>query len=193
MPDDRTTKPAEALADLIQKASDPAAANWVETFRNDLAAFGTLAVDGVRPWLSDPILGPRAVTVLERAAALHGARIAAGRVFRAALKDPDVAVNWSLIRGAMERLRMAGTPTPGPAKDYDPLPPGTHVAPPWDVKHHVIADHVGDVPVYGGDVYLFYCGRFFSGGWVRASGGILEPAGRPICELCRTRMAEGTL
>ena len=80
MTDANTTKPAAALADLVLTASDPAAKNWVERFRNDLAAFGPAAVEAVRPWLSDPVLGPRAVTVIERAAAQHGSRAAAGRV-----------------------------------------------------------------------------------------------------------------
>ena len=176
------------LDELIAACVDSQEPNWVELYRNDLAAHGPAAVRKLEPWLVDSRRGPRAVNVMVRAGQLHDAKPTAVRALRRARANREAQANWSVIDDALRRLGAKDGLTPLAPRPGPPLPKGTWVAPAVDVIHHIIQAHVEGVPVYGGDVYLFYCGRAFSGGWVRKHGGVLDPADRTICGACFNRM-----
>jgi hypothetical protein len=178
------------VQDLLETASRAPAAEWVETYRDALAALGDPAIDGVLPWLADSRLGAYGVGVIERAGREFGHRPAAVRALRAARRDERNKANWRYIDGALERLGSHGPPPPVPPPVV-PLPPGMVVAPAYAVIHHVIEDHVAESATTWGDIYLFYCGRFFSGRWVRSHGGVLDAHGRAICAQCAGAIAGG--
>ena len=184
-----TDPQVQGLDELIATCADSTALNWVELYRDDLAAHGTAAVLALEPWLVDAWRGPRAVAVMVRAAKLHDAKPSALRALRAARVNPAAKANWAYID---DGLRLPGSPpSQTPPPDGPPLPAGVWVAPAVKVIHHVIEAHAEGLSVYGGDAYLFYCGRAFSGYWVRKNGGVLDAPGLAICDACRNRMAEG--
>ena len=161
-------------------------------WRDPIAAYGVAAVGPMRSWLEDPVLGAFAGVVLEKIGHRTGAglkpaavkALAAGR----ATADPGIV---HLIDAALGRL---GWKQPSIRVELSPeveLPKGAHIAPPFDEAHHVVIAHVAATPTEWGDVYLFECGRWFSGGWVRTHGGLLDPADRLICEQCRAAIYRG--
>ena len=96
------------LASLLEAAQAAPPEHRIE-WRDAIAAHGAAAVEGVRPWLTNPGLAAFAVRVIERAG-LEGEAKLAAKVLRAArlLVPADVApdVAWSL-----QRLKSAARPS----------------------------------------------------------------------------------
>ncbi|HYK94547.1 MAG TPA: hypothetical protein VE011_01615, partial [Candidatus Dormibacteraeota bacterium] len=62
------TSTTQALLDLLGQAREADLLSRIE-WRDPIAAFGTEAVQAIRPWLADPATASFAVRVIERAAA----------------------------------------------------------------------------------------------------------------------------
>ena len=116
------------LTTLLAKAKSAAPDRRIE-WRDRIADFGASAIDGVRPWLSDPALAAFAVRVIERAAS-HGDPAHAARVLRAAKGNvpPAVApdVEWALqrLKGSGQQAGIEPTDAP-PASGPPPRRPAT--------------------------------------------------------------------
>jgi hypothetical protein len=93
------------LAALLEEASAASPAERIE-WRDRIAAYGPRAIEGVRPWLSNPALAGFAIRVIERAGASSDPAVAA-KVLRAARKRvPPAAADD--VAWALQRLRAAG-------------------------------------------------------------------------------------
>lgn len=90
------------LASLLEKASTASPADRIE-WRDQIAAFGPRAIEGVRPWLSNPALAGFAIRVIERVGAAGDPALAA-QVLRAARTRVPPAVSGD-IAWALQRLR----------------------------------------------------------------------------------------
>ena len=103
------------LALLLEEARTASPARRIE-WRDRIAAFGPRAIEGVRPWLSSPVLAAFAVRVIERAGASGETSLAAG-VLRSARTTVPPAVAAD-IDWAIQRLRA--TSQPADANDASP-------------------------------------------------------------------------
>lgn len=112
------------LASLLAKAKAASPGDRIE-WRDRIAAHGTEAIEGVRPWLSDPQLAAFAIRVIERAAPQGDAALAA-RVLRAARSEVPAAIVGD-VDWAIQRLRTPSTPA---ASGSAPATPGRSAAPP---------------------------------------------------------------
>jgi hypothetical protein len=174
------------LEELLREAREADGTTRI-AWRNSIAAYGADAVPPMRAWLEDRGLGAFATVVLEKIgsgpdAGLRRAATGALRSGRATA-DPGIV---HLVDASLARLGWV-TRTPRAAVSALPsLPAGMHVAPPYDQAHHVVTAHVESTTTKWADVYLFECGRWFSGGWVRQHGGLLEAGNQMICEQCRS-------
>lgn len=88
------------LAALVQQAQAASAMDRI-AWRDRIAAYGTRAIEAMRPWLNDPTLAAFAIRVIERAGAYADATEAM-RVLRSARSKvpPHVRgdVDWALKR-----------------------------------------------------------------------------------------------
>jgi hypothetical protein len=115
------------LAPLLEEARIASPASRIE-WRDRIAAFGPQAIEGVRPWLSSPVLAAFAIRVIERAGAA-GETTLATQVLRSARTTvaPAAAAD---IDWALQRLRVTSQPTdsndasPGGAKPATPVRSG---------------------------------------------------------------------
>lgn len=95
------------LAALLEQAQSAAPDRRIES-RDEIAAYGALGIDGVRPWLVDGVLAAFAVRVIERAG-INGESALAAKVLRSvrATVPPDVTQD---VAWALEHLRAAARP-----------------------------------------------------------------------------------
>jgi len=116
------------LALLLEEARTASPVSRIE-WRDRIAAFGPPAIEGVRPWLSSPVLAAFAIRVIERAGAAGEATIAA-HVLRSARTTVPPAVAAD-IDWALQRLKATSQPTRSSessaagAKQQAPLRSGT--------------------------------------------------------------------
>jgi hypothetical protein len=116
------------LALLLEEARTASPASRIE-WRDRIAAFGPPAIEGVRPWLSSPVLAAFAIRVIERAGAAGEATIAA-QVLRSARTTvpPAVAadIDWALqrLKATTQPTRSSESSSAG-AKQPAPLRSGT--------------------------------------------------------------------
>jgi hypothetical protein len=96
------------LALLLEEARTASPARRIE-WRDRIAAFGPRAIEGVRPWLSSPVLAGFAIRVIERTGAAGETTLAAG-VLRAARKTVPPVIGAD-IDWALQHLRAASQPT----------------------------------------------------------------------------------
>lgn len=116
------------LAPLLEEARTASPASRIE-WRDKIAAFGPQAIEGVRPWLSSPVLAAFAIRVIERAGAAGEAALAT-QVLRSARTavPPGAAAD---IDWALQRLRLTSQPadsndgSPGGAKPSAPARSGS--------------------------------------------------------------------
>lgn len=105
------------LALLLEEARTASPARRIE-WRDRIAAFGPRAIEGVKPWLSSPVLAAFAIRVIERAGAAGETTLAAG-VLRSARTTVPPAVAGD-IDWALQQLRATSQPTgssdPAPAR-----------------------------------------------------------------------------
>jgi hypothetical protein len=90
-------------------------------WRDRIAAFGGRAIEGVRPWLSDPVLAAFAIRVIARAGEQDQAE-AAARALHAARRTVPVHLQADL-HWALARLRTV-TPLASKAQSAPPTLPG---------------------------------------------------------------------
>jgi len=115
------------LAQLLEEARTASPARRIE-WRDRIAAFGPRAIEGVRPWLSSPVLAGFAIRVIERVGVAGETTVAAG-VLRSARTTVPPAVAAD-IDWALQRLRAAAQPTgtsdasPARAKPETPVRSG---------------------------------------------------------------------
>ena len=91
------------LALLLEEARTAPPASRIE-WRDRIAAFGPKAIEGVRPWLSSPVLAAFAIRVIERAGAAGEAALAT-QVLRSARTTVPPAISAD-IDWALRRLRV---------------------------------------------------------------------------------------
>jgi len=107
------------LAALLAKAKSAPPDRRIE-WRDRIADFGTPAIEGVRPWLSNPTLAAFAIRVIERAASRGDAALAA-RVLRASRTGVPPAVvpdvEWALqrLKISAQQVEPAAPPAATPA------------------------------------------------------------------------------
>jgi hypothetical protein len=96
------------LALLLEEARTASPARRIE-WRDRIAAYGPRAIEGVRPWLTSPVLAAFAIRVIERAGAAGETTLAAGALRLARTTVPPAVaadINW-----ALQRLRTASQST----------------------------------------------------------------------------------
>jgi hypothetical protein len=112
------------LSILLAEAHDATPGRRIE-WRDQIAAFGGRAIEGVQPWLEDPILAAFAIRVIERAGE-QGQGETAARVLRAARRVVPAHLQ-SDLDWALGRLRVVMRPSPPPrslpASLSDVVPP----------------------------------------------------------------------
>lgn len=96
------------LAPLLEEAEAASPANRIQ-WRDRIAAHGSRAIEGVKPWLADPILAAFAVRVIERAGT-SGETEHATQVLRSARSRVPTALKGD-IDWALHRLRVPSQPT----------------------------------------------------------------------------------
>ncbi len=84
-------------------------------FRDQIAAHGTLAIEGVKPWLVDDVLAAFAVRVIEQVG-IHGEPEMATKVLRAARTKVPPSVTDD-VTWALQRIKLAAQPEPPPAPE----------------------------------------------------------------------------
>ncbi len=99
------------LTALLETARSAPPDRRIES-RDQIAAFGALAIEGIRPWLTDDALAAFAVRVIERAG-INGESQLAAKVLRAARSKVPAGVTDDVV-WALERLRAASRPKPPP-------------------------------------------------------------------------------
>lgn len=90
------------LAPLLEEAEAASPANRIE-LRDRIAAHGSRAIEGVKPWLADPVLAAFAIRVIERAGT-NGEAEHASQVLRSARTKVSKAVKGD-IDWALHQLR----------------------------------------------------------------------------------------
>lgn len=104
----------ELLA-LLTEAESASPTHRIE-WRDRIAAYGDRAIEGVRPWLSSPVLAAFAIRVIERAGS-NGDAPQATQVLRSARSGMPPAVKGDLD-WALQQLRQSAaqseTPTAAP-------------------------------------------------------------------------------
>jgi hypothetical protein len=104
------------LALLLEEARTASPASRIE-WRDQIAAFGPRAIEGVRPWLSSPVLAAFAIRVIERVGAAGEATLATQVLRSDRTTVPPAAaadIDWALQRlRATSQTPRAG-PKPGP-------------------------------------------------------------------------------
>jgi hypothetical protein len=96
------------LALLLEEARNASPASRIE-WRDKIAAFGPQAIEGVRPWLSSPVLAAFAIRVIERAGSAGETTLAAQVLRSARTTVPPAAaadVDW-----AIQQLRATSQAT----------------------------------------------------------------------------------
>ncbi len=78
--------------------------------RDPIAAYGPLAIEGVKPWLVDDVLAAFAVRVIEQVGT-HGEPEMATKVLRAARPKVPAAVTEDVV-WALQRIKIAAHPEP---------------------------------------------------------------------------------
>jgi hypothetical protein len=111
------------LASLLEEARNASPARRIE-WRDRIAAFGPRAIEGVRPWLSSPVLAAFAIRVIERAGAA-GETTFAAQVLRSARTTVPPAAAADII-WALQRLRVTSQAT----ETNDASPVGANAATP---------------------------------------------------------------
>lgn len=182
---------APSLEELLRSARDADLSIRVRDYRDAIASFGSAGIARLEDWLADSRDAYFAVTVIERAGTEFGCKIEAIRALRKARRAAVGRSLGSFIDAALARLG-ARTPAKGSGRSpRSPIPTGFQVAPPYRAAHHVVVDYVPESGTRWHDIYLFACGRFFSGGWVRKRGGLKDPAGLLICDRCSSAVERG--
>lgn len=97
------------LTALLEHARSATPARRIES-RDGIAAYGALAIEGVRPWLADGVLAAFAVRVIERAG-INGEPALASKVLRSARATVPPGVTDD-IEWALQQLRAASRPRP---------------------------------------------------------------------------------
>lgn len=115
------------LALLLEEARTASPANRIE-WRDRIAAFGPPAIEGVRPWLSSPVLAAFAIRVIERAGAVGGATLATQVLRSARTTVPPAAaadIDWALqrLRVTSQAADTSGA-SPGAPKTATPVQSG---------------------------------------------------------------------
>jgi hypothetical protein len=95
------------LAPLLEEAGAASPANRIQ-WRDRIAAHGSRAIEGIKPWLADPILAAFAVRVIERAGT-SGEAEHATQVLRSARSKVPMAVKGD-IDWAIHQLRAPSQP-----------------------------------------------------------------------------------
>lgn len=108
------------LAALLEEARNAPLDRRIE-WRDRIAAHGARGIDGVRPWLSSPVLAAFAIRVIERVGA-EGEAALATRVLRSARAEVPQTIAGD-VDWALQRLRLAARPV-------EPTAPGPTVVPP---------------------------------------------------------------
>jgi hypothetical protein len=112
------------LSVLLTEAHDATPSHRIE-WRDQIAAFGGRAIEGVQPWLDDPTLAAFAIRVIERAGE-QGQGETAARVLRAARRVVPAHLQ-SDLDWALGRLRLVMHPAPqrrrSPTSLSDVAPP----------------------------------------------------------------------
>lgn len=152
--------------------------------------------------LGDPITASAGVRILATMPSNEGVPPEYSERLRAALRDAQAGARDDDQRESINHL-IARLPEleargrerharawPG-APNVHPIQSGFEVAPPYKEAHHIVVDHVPDSGTRWRDVYLFACGRYFSGLWVRRNGGLRSPDGALICSACLKALERG--
>ena len=100
------------LATLLEQARSAPPSRRIES-RDPIAAYGPLAIEGVRPWLADEAMAAFAVRVIEKVG-IDGEPALATEALRSARKRVPEAVTGD-VEWALERLKAASRPAPAPA------------------------------------------------------------------------------
>jgi hypothetical protein len=91
------------LSTLLKEAGAASPMHRIE-WRDPIAAHGARAIEGVRPWLADPVLAAFAIRVVERAGT-NGEAALAAQVLRSSRASAPPAVVGDLD-WALQRLRL---------------------------------------------------------------------------------------
>lgn len=104
------TKAKDALAALLARAESADPAHRID-LRDEIAAHGAAAIEGVTPWLKVPALAAFAIRVIARAG-LDGEREAAQTTLRSARRRVDARlrldVDWAL--GVLRAVQAPAAP-----------------------------------------------------------------------------------
>ena len=106
-----------ALATLLREAQAASPTNRIE-WRDRIAGHGVRGIEGVRPWLADPVLAAFAIRVIEKAGA-NGELAPAIEVLRSARNTVPPAVRADL-EWALQQLKLRGQPEPAVAPPANP-------------------------------------------------------------------------
>lgn len=106
-----------ALAALLREAEAASPSHRIE-WRDRLAAHGVKAIEGVRPWLTNPALAAFAIRVIEKAGA-NGELARATEVLRAARSTVPPTLKGD-VEWALQQLKLKAQPEPEVAP---PSPP----------------------------------------------------------------------
>lgn len=82
-------------------------------YRDQIAAYGSLAIEGVKPWLADDVLAAFAVRVIEQVGT-HGEPELATKALRAARSKVPPSVTDD-VAWALQHIKTAAQPEPPPA------------------------------------------------------------------------------
>lgn len=97
------------LAALLQEAERASVTARIDS-RDGLAAFGSRAIDAVRPWLADPAMAAFAIRVIERVGT-NGEPVLASKVLRSARSTVPAAVRGD-IDWALKQIKARGRVVP---------------------------------------------------------------------------------
>ncbi|OGN80943.1 MAG: hypothetical protein A2X23_10795 [Chloroflexi bacterium GWC2_73_18] len=111
---------------LLLTEAEQAPANRRILWRDRIASHGARAIDGVRPWLSNPMLAGFAIRVIERAGSLGEADLAT-RVLRAERRRVPSHVAGD-VAWALQRLRLVMRP-PVLSRPTTSVPPARRARP----------------------------------------------------------------
>ena len=95
------------LAELLENARSATPERRIES-RDKIAAYGPLAIEGVKPWLVDDTLAAFAVRVIEQVGT-HGEPELATKVLRAARPKVPAGVTDDVV-WSLQRIKVAAHP-----------------------------------------------------------------------------------
>jgi hypothetical protein len=125
MPDPQLGEGTDELTALLAEARSAPPDRRIES-RDQIAAHGALAIEGVRPWLSDEVLAAFAVRVIEQVG-VNGEPELATEVLRSARKKVPAGVTDD-VEWALARVKATANPRPVPVAPPAPAAPVRRVA-----------------------------------------------------------------